>query len=64
MSRDPLLYVADIEAILRYTDGVAFDVFAFNDEKRSAVERQLFIIGEASARLPEEASGRVEAAPT
>jgi len=39
VSRDPLLYVADIvaagEAILRYTDGVAFDAFAFNDEKRS-----------------------------
>lgn len=58
MSRDPLLYVADIvaagEAILRYTDGVAFDDFASNDEKRSAVERQVFIIGEAAARLPEE----------
>ena len=58
MSRDPLLYVADIvaagEAILRYTEGVAFDAFASNDEKRSAVERQVFIIGEAAARLPEE----------
>ena len=58
MSRDPLLYVADIvaagEAILRYTDGVTFDAFASNDEKRSAVERQVFIIGEAAARLPEE----------
>lgn len=42
MSRDPLLYVADIgaaEAIFRYTDGVTFDAFASNDEKRSAVER-------------------------
>ena len=58
MSRDPLLYVADIvaagEAILRYTDGVTFDAFASNDEKRSAVERQVFIIGEAAARLPED----------
>ena len=58
MSRDPLLYVADIvtagEAILRYTDGVTFDDVASNDEKRSAVERQVFIIGEAAARLPEE----------
>lgn len=37
MSRDPLLYVADIvaagEAILRYTDGVSFDTFTSNDEK-------------------------------
>ena len=36
MSRDPLLYVADIvaadEAILRYTDGVTFDALAPNDE--------------------------------
>ena len=51
MSREPLLYVADIvgagEAILRYTDGVTFDAFASNDEKRSAVECQVFIIGEA-----------------
>jgi len=58
VSRDPLLYVADIvaagEAILRYTDGVTFTVFASNDEKRSAVERQVFIIGEAAARLPED----------
>jgi uncharacterized protein with HEPN domain len=58
VSRDPLLYVADIiaagEAILRYTDGVTFDAFAASDEKRSAVERQVFIIGEAAARLPDQ----------
>ena len=58
MSRDVLLYVADIlsagEAILRYTDGIAYAAFAGNDEKRAAVERQLFVIGEAAARLPED----------
>jgi hypothetical protein len=45
-SRDPLLYVADIvaadQAILRYIDGVWFDTFASNDEKRSAVECHRF----------------------
>ena len=58
MSRDALLYVADVvaagEAIIRYTDGVTFEAFAANDEKRAAVERQVFVIGEAAARLPEE----------
>ncbi len=37
MSRDALLYVADVvaagEAILRYIDGVTFEAFAANDEK-------------------------------
>jgi uncharacterized protein with HEPN domain len=46
--------VAAGEAILRYTDGVTFDAFADNDEKRAAVERQVFVIGEAAARLPDE----------
>ena len=58
MSRDALLYVADIvaagEAILRYIDGVSFEAFAATDEKRAAVERQVFVIGEAAARLPDE----------
>lgn len=58
MSRDALLYVADVvaagEAILRYTDGVTFGAFAANDEKRAAVERQVFVIGAAAARLPDE----------
>ncbi len=58
MSRDPLLYVADIvaagDAILRYIEGVTFDQFAANDEKRAAVERQVFVLGEAAARLPED----------
>ena len=58
MSRDALLYVADIvaagQAIRRFTDGVRFEAFAANDEKRAAVEREVFIMGEAAARLPEE----------
>ena len=58
MSRDALLYVADVvaagDAILRYIDGVSFEAFAANDEKRAAVERQVFVIGEAAARLPDE----------
>ena len=58
MSRDALLYVADIvaagNAILRYIDGVSLEAFVANDEKRAAVERQVFVIGEAAARLPDE----------
>lgn len=58
MSRDQLLYVADMvaagEAILRYIGGVTPEAFAANDEKRSAVERQLFVIGEAAARMSPE----------
>jgi len=58
VSRDALLYVADVvaagDAIGRYLDGVTFDAFALNDEKRAAVERQVFVIGEAAARLPDE----------
>jgi uncharacterized protein with HEPN domain len=50
--------VADIvavgEAVLRYIADVSFDAFAANDEKRPAVERQVFVIGEAAARLPDE----------
>ena len=58
MSRDQLLYVADMvsagEAVLRYTDGVTFEVFVASDEKRAAVERQLFVLGEAAARMAPE----------
>lgn len=56
MSRDIRLYLADIvaagDAILRYTRHVDLPAFAANDEKRAAVERQLFVIGEAAAKLP------------
>ena len=58
MSRDQLLYVADMvaagDAVLRYIDGVTFETFSTNDEKRAAVERQLFVIGEAAARMSPE----------
>ncbi len=67
MSRDAQLYIADVvaagEAILRYTDDVTFQVFAANDEKRAAVERQLFIIGEAAARLPDDWKQRLPEVP-
>lgn len=62
MSRDALLYIADIvaagESVLRYTDAVTFETFAGNHEKRAAVERQVFVIGEAGGS----AAGGVEAA--
>jgi uncharacterized protein with HEPN domain len=56
VSRDARLYVADMvaagDAVVRYIDGVTYETFAANDEKRAAVERQVFVIGEAAARLP------------
>jgi uncharacterized protein with HEPN domain len=33
---------------------MTLEAFAANDEKRAAVERQVFVIGEAAARLPDE----------
>ena len=67
MSRNALLYVADVvaagEAILRYMEGVTYEAFAANDEKRAAVERQVFVIGEAAARLPDEWKQRCPGVP-
>ena len=41
MSRDALLYIADMvaagDAVSRYVDGVSFGAFEANDEKRAAV---------------------------
>ena len=52
------MYIADMvaagDAVSRYVDGVSFERFEANDEKRAAVERQLFILGEAAARLPDD----------
>lgn len=67
MSRDHLLYIADIveacTAVMRYMDGVTFEAFSTNDEKRAAVERQVFVIGEAAARLPEYWKNRLPNVP-
>ncbi len=56
MSRDPAQYLEDMvaaaEAIRLFVNDVTFEAFAANLEKRSAIERQVFIIGEAAARLP------------
>jgi uncharacterized protein with HEPN domain len=61
------LYVADVvaagDAITRYIAGVDYQAFAANDEKRAAVERQVFIIGEAAARLPEDWKQRLPGVP-
>ncbi len=56
MSRDPAQYLEDMlaaaQAIQRFVHGITLESFVSNEEKRSAVERQVFIIGEAAARLP------------
>lgn len=54
--RDATDYVRDIlDAVLkarRFTEDVAFEDFAVNDEKAYAVIRALEIIGEASRNVP------------
>lgn len=50
--QDILDSIAKIE---RFTFGMRFEAFASNDEKQSAVERQLQIITEAAFRLGDEA---------
>ncbi len=55
--------VAASDAVSRYVDGVTFGAFEVNDEKRAAVERQLFILGEAAARLPDAWKQRLPEVP-
>jgi uncharacterized protein with HEPN domain len=40
-------------AILRYTDGYSLDRYLKDEKTRSAVERQLEILGEAARRVSE-----------
>jgi uncharacterized protein with HEPN domain len=55
MPRSPKAYLADIvdacHLIGRFLVGVDLDAYLASDEKRSAVERQFLIIGEAVAAL-------------
>lgn len=56
MSRDRRLLLQDIEEacedIAAIVAGVDYDVFAASVEKVAAVERKVFVLGEAAARLP------------
>ena len=58
MSRDAGLLLHDIgdacEDIAGIVAGVDFDAFAASVEKVAAIERKVFVIGEAAARLPAE----------
>jgi uncharacterized protein with HEPN domain len=47
---EDMLSAAD--AIRRFVEGVTFEEYAANDEKRFAIERLVFVIGEAAARMP------------
>jgi len=57
-SRGIKLYLTDIleaiEKIGRYTQGISFQVFAKDGKTVDAVIRNLSIIGEAAARIPED----------
>lgn len=67
MSRDRLLLLDDMieaaELALSFVAGVDFDAFCANREKVSAVERQIFILGEAAVQLPDEMRDRAPAVP-
>lgn len=58
MSRDELLYLADIveccEKVLKFTKGMAYKDFVHDDLHFDAVLRNLEIIGEAVKHVPEE----------
>ena len=62
MSRDPSLYLADIEEscrlILYYTAGMTAAVFRADRKTVDAVVRNLEIIGEATKHLPASAKSR------
>lgn len=55
MARDPKKYLYDMRAavdfIMQFTRGVSFDAFQNDPLWRSAVARQLGIVGEALAQL-------------
>ena len=70
MSRDARLLLQDIEdacgEVAAIVSGVDYDAFAGSIEKVAAIERKLFVIGEACARLPEsfrEAQSHIEWRP-
>lgn len=56
MSRDPRLYLEDIQAgcekVLRYSAGLTFEQFTQDDMRYDAVLRNLEIIGEAAKKIP------------
>jgi uncharacterized protein with HEPN domain len=60
--RPEQLYLSDIveaaEAIERFLEGVAREVFLRDELRRSAVLQKLIVIGEAAARLPAEFTAR------
>jgi len=58
MSRSWQLFVLDMqeacERVLRYTDGMSAEEFARDQLIRDAVLRNLFIIGEAAKKIPQQ----------
>ena len=55
MTRDPRAFLWDVQdactRIAEFTQGLSFETYATNDLVRSAVERQLAIVGEALSQL-------------
>ena len=56
--RDPKLLIADMidsgEKIVRYCDGLTYEMFLADDKTVDAVIRNFEIIGEAANRLPDD----------
>ena len=67
MSRDPVLYLEDMleacDKLARYVEGIGREQL-FEDEMRmDAVVRNIELIGEAAAQLPEEIRDRIAGVP-
>jgi len=62
MSRDPLLYLEDIQEacqkIIRFTANMAIDDFIQDERTYDAVIRNLEIIGEAARNIPPEVQAK------
>jgi uncharacterized protein with HEPN domain len=62
MSRDPRLYIEDMQSacrkILHYTNGMSQQIFLHDDKTYDAVIRNFEIIGEAAKNVPDEIQKR------
>lgn len=58
MSRDPWLYLEDVEAscrkVMKYVEGYSFEEFLRDDKTFDAVIRNLEVIGEAVKHVPQD----------
>ncbi|MCK5058319.1 MAG: DUF86 domain-containing protein [Candidatus Aminicenantes bacterium] len=67
MKRDYIDYINDIlgsiDEIAEFIEGMDYDTFAFDKKTRNAVIRSLEVVGEASAKIPEDTRERYPEIP-